>query len=73
MKSETENASFGSGSEQEDTILEERSLESEDEHLESDNLIPVPPARPLRTRKVRLKNRGKDVPQPAEDPRAPEQ
>ena len=48
--------------------LEPPLFEREDDVLESDNLIPVPPQRAIRTRKVRLIKRGKDRPQPADDP-----
>ena len=40
----------------------------EDDVLNWDNLIPVAPARPSGRIKVRLKNLGRDRPQPAEDP-----
>ena len=53
---------------EEEASLEQTFLESEDHFLKSDNLIPVPPQRSSRTRKVRLIKRGKDQPQPAEDP-----
>ena len=40
----------------------------EDDVLNWDNLIPVAPPRPSGHIKVRLKNLGRDRPQPAEDP-----
>lgn len=40
----------------------------EDDVLDWDNLIPVAPVRPSGRIKVRLKNLGRDRPQPAEDP-----
>jgi hypothetical protein len=40
----------------------------ENDVLDWDNLIPVAPARPNGRIKVRIKNLGRDRPQPAEDP-----
>jgi len=56
--------SFESGAEQTESLVEQLRNEAN----ESDNLIPVAPHRPSRTRKVRLIKRGKDRPLPAEDP-----
>ncbi len=46
----------------------ERVDTEEDDVLNWDNLIPVAPARPSGRIKVRLKNCGRNRPQPAEDP-----